>query len=319
MLTQFAELNRNPRLTPIIRRAGAPLRVAVRGRSGVGCTTVSAGLAGAGVAVTTDATAADVSAVVIAETLKPEDRSIIGQSGRPTVVILNKADLAGFGVGGPMAVAHRRAADIRAATGSPTVAMAGLLAIADLDDELIGALRTLVRAPADMTSTDGFVASDHPLPHDVRRRLLDALDRFGIASAVLAVGDGADAATVRALLRRLSLIDRVVEHLDAAGAPVRYRRVRAAVTELRALAVQSGNRQLAEFLVADDTAVAVMAAAVDVVEAEGMHVDRGDDPTAHRRRAVYWRRYGQGPVNALHRSCSADICRGSLRLLGRCR
>jgi hypothetical protein len=197
--------------------------------------------------------------------------------------------------------------------------MVGLLAIADLDDELIGALRTLVRAPADMTSTDGFVASDHPLPHDVRRRLLDSLDRFGIASAVLAIGDGADAVAVRALLRRLSLVDRVVTHLEAAGAPVRYRRVRAAVTELRALAVQSGNRQLTEFLAADDTAVALMAAAVDVVEAEGMHVDRGDDSTAHRRRAVYWRRYGQGPVSALHRSCSEDICRGSLRLLGRCR
>ena len=134
---------------------------------------------------------------------------------------------------------------------------------------------------------------------------------------MLAIGDGADAAAVRAQLRRLSLVDRAVAKLDAAGAPVRYRRVRAAVAELRALAAQSGNRQLAELLVADDTVLAVMAAAVDVVEAEGMHVDRGDDPAAHRRRAVYWRRYGQGPVNALHRSCSADICRGSLRLLGR--
>lgn len=318
-MTQFAEQNRNPRLTPIIRRAGAPLRVAVRGRSGVGCATVSAALSGAGVAVTTDASAADVSAVVIAETLKPEDRLVVRQSDRPTVVILNKADLTGFGAGGPLAVAHRRAADILAATGTPTVAMVGLLAIADLDDELIGALRILVRAPADMASTDAFVASEHPLPREVRRRMLDTLDRFGIASAVLAIGDGADAAAVRTQLRQLSLVDRVTAHLDAAGAPVRYRRVRTAVAELRALAAQSGNRQLTEFLAADDTALAVMAAAVDVVEAEGMHVDRGDDPAAHRLRAVYWRRYGKGPVNALHRSCSADICRGSLRLLGRCR
>jgi len=280
---------------------------------------VSAALTDAGVAVTTDAAAADVSVVVIAETLKPEDRMIVRQSERPTVVVLNKADLSGFGVGGPLALAHRRAADINAATGSPTIAMVGLLAIADLDDELFGALQTLVRAPADLTSTDAFVASDHPLPREVRQRLLDALDRFGIASAVLAIGDGADAAAVRAELRRLSLVDRVVAKLDAAGAPTRYRRVRAAIAELHALAAQSGNRELAELLAADDMVLAVMAVAVDVVEAEGMHVDRGDDPAAHRSRAVYWRRYSRGPVNALHRSCSADICRGSLRLYGRCR
>ena len=319
VLTQFAEQNRIPRLTPIIRRAGSPLHVAVRGRSGVGCATVSAALTDAGVAVTTDAAAADVSVLVIAETLKPEDRAIVMQSDRPTVVVLNKADLSGFGAAGPLALAHRRAADIRAATGSPTVAMVGLLAIAELDDELLGALQTLVRAPADLTSTDAFVASDHPLQREVRQRLLDNLDRFGIASAVLAIGDGADAAAVLAQLRRLSLVDRVVAQLDAAGAPVRYRRVRAAVVELHALAARSGNRELAEFLAGDDTVLAVMAAAVDVVEAEGMHVDAGDDPAAHRLRAVHWRRYGQGPVNALHRSCSADICRGSLRLLGRCR
>ena len=42
---------------------------------------------------------------------------------------------------------------------------------------------------------------------------------------------------------------------------------------------------------------------------------RGDDPAAHLRRAVHWRRYARGPVNALHRSCGADIARGSLRLL----
>ena len=92
--------------------------------------------------------------------------------------------------------------------------------------------------------------------------------------------------------------------------------MRAAIAELHALAVQSGDQQLAELLRTDDTVLAVMGAAVEVVEAEGMHVDRGDGPAAHRRRAAYWRRYGSGPVNALHRSCSADICRGSLRLLG---
>jgi hypothetical protein len=95
--------------------------------------------------------------------------------------------------------------------------------------------------------------------------------------------------------------------------------VRAAISELRVLATRSGNRDLAAFLVADDTVLAVMAAAVDVVEADGIHVDTGDDPGAHRRRAVHWRRYGDGPVAALHQNCSADIRRGSLRLLRRSR
>jgi hypothetical protein len=61
----------------------------------------------------------------------------------------------------------------------------------------------------------------------------------------------------------------------------------------------------------------MMAAAVDVVEAAGLSVDRGDDPSSHLRRAAHWRRYSRGPVDALHRSCGADIARGSLRLLGR--
>ncbi|TFV55703.1 hypothetical protein E4P42_21655 [Mycobacterium sp. PS03-16] len=60
---------------------------------------------------------------------------------------------------------------------------------------------------------------------------------------------------------------------------------------------------------------AAMSAAVDVVQAAGLTVDRGDDPAAHLRRAVRWRHYGRGPVNALHRACAADITRGSLRLL----
>jgi hypothetical protein len=100
---------------------------------------------------------------------------------------------------------------------------------------------------------------------------------------------------------------------------VRYRRVRAAIAELEALAVQSGDSRIAEFLAADDTVIAVMAAAVAVVEGTGLVVDPEDRPRAHLRRAVHWRRYSRGPVNALHRSCGADISRGSLRLLGRTR
>ena len=313
VLTRFAEQNRNPRLTPIIGRARAPVRVAVHGRRGVGRTTVSAALTAAGIAVTTDGADADVSVLVIAESLKPEERL---EAVRSQVIVVNKADLTSFGAEGPLALAQRRAADVHAATNTPAVLMVGLLAIAELDDELMAALRTLVHAPADLTSTDAFVESEHPLPRPLRRRLLDTLDRFGIAHAVVAIADGADGAEVRALLRRISGIGAAVVHVEALAAPVRYRRMRAAITELHSLAVRSGDSQLAGFLAADDTVLAVMGAAVEVVEADGMHVDRGDDLGAHRRRAAHWRRYGSGPVAALHRSCAADICRGSLRLAG---
>jgi hypothetical protein len=306
-------------LTSIIRRIAAPLRVAVRGRDGVGRGTVSAALTAAGVAVTPDAATADVQVVVIAETLKPEDRALLAAFDGPTMTVLNKADLSGFTEGGPLALAHRLAADCRALTGVPTIPMVALLATAELDDELIGGLRTLVTEPADLTSTDAFVRSEHSVPHAVRRRLLETLDRFGIAHAVLALGEGAEATALPALMRRASLVDRVVEHLDAVGAPLRYRRIRSAVTELRVLAVQSGDDQLTEFLSADETVLAMMSAAVDVVEAAGLTVERGDDTRSHLRRAAHWRRYSHGPVNALHRSCGADIARGSLRLLGRAR
>jgi hypothetical protein len=318
-LTRFAEQSHNPRLTPIIRRLAAPLQVAVGGRDGVGRGTVAAALTAAGVTVTADPAAADVRVLVIAEALKPEDRAALANVDRPMLTVLNKADLTGFGAGGPLALAYRRAADYQALTGVPTVPMVALLAIADLDDELVAALRTMVTVPADLTSTDAFVLGEHAVPGPVRARLLDTLDRFGIAHGVMAIDGGADAAAPRTLLRRLSQIDRVVAQLEAAGAPIRYRMVRSAITELRALAVQFGDDRLTEFLSTDETVIAVMAAAVDVVEAAGVAVERGNDAESHLRRAVHWRRYSRGPVDALHRSCGADISRGSLRLLGRVR
>ena len=130
-------------------------------------------------------------------------------TGRPSTV-LNKADLTGLGDGGPLTRAHRRAADCRALTGVPTVPMVALLATADLDDELMSALRALVTEPADLTSTDAFVRTGHPLRPELRRRLLATLDRFGIARAVLALAEGADDATVSTVLRRASQVDRVV-------------------------------------------------------------------------------------------------------------
>ena len=287
------------------------------GRGGVGARTVAAALSAEGVAVTSDMAGADVAVLVIAETLKPEDRALLVAADRPMVTVLNKADLTGLGDGGPLPRAHRRAADCRALTGVPTVPMVALLATAELDDELMRALRALVGEPADLTSTDGFVSCRHSLPAELRARLLATLDRFGIARAVLALDEGADAATVAAVLRRASQVDRVVAHIVAAGAQARYLRLQHAITELRCLAVQS--EELAQFLAADATVLAVMSAAVDVVEAAGVDVDRGDDATAHLRRAVQWRRYSRGPVNALHGRCGADIARGSLRLLGRLR
>ncbi len=56
-----------------------------------------------------------------------------------------------------------------------------------------------------------------------------------------------------------------------------------------------------------------MSAAIEVVEAVGMAVDRDDDLDAHLRRAVAWRRYSRGPVSPLQRRCADDIVRGSLR------
>jgi hypothetical protein len=318
-LTRFAEQNRIPGLTPLIARMSAPLRIAVLGRDGVGRSTVAEALTAAGVTVTPDASAADVRVVVIAESLKPEDRALLAAGDGPTVTVLNKADLTGLGDGGPLPRSHRRAADYRALTGLPTVPMVALLAGAELDDELMSALRVLVTEPADLTSTDAFLGTGHSLRPELRRRLLATLDRFGIARAVLALDEGADDATVSTLLRRASQVDRVVAHIEAASAPVRYRWIQTAISELHCLAAQSGNDRLSEFLSTDESVLAVMAAAVDVVEAAGVMVDRADDVAAHLQRAVHWRRYSRGPVDALHRSCGADIARGSLRLLGRVR
>ena len=312
-LTRFAEGAGDPRITALIDEVRGPLTIGVHGRDGVGRGTVASALADAGITLAEGDIAADVDVVVIAEALKPEDRSMLG-AGR--LVVLNKADLAGFGAGGPIAVSNRRAADIHALTRVPTVPMVGLLAVATLDDELIAALRVLTAEAADLTSTDGFLAAEHSLPPSVRSRLLNTLDLFGIAHGVLALRQGADAATLPSLLRRLSQLDRVTAQIARAGAEVRYRRVCSALVRLRALAAR-GQPALADFLAGDDAVLAVMAAAVDVVRAAGLTVDEDDKPSAHLRRAQHWHRYSRGPVDHIHRNCGADICRGSLRLLRR--
>ncbi|MGZ6778217.1 MAG: hypothetical protein ACXVGO_04385, partial [Mycobacterium sp.] len=163
-LTRFAERTGEARTDRLIDDVRGPVRVAVRGRDGVGRGTVAAALSDAGVTVCEGGTPADVDVVVVAEALKPEDRAMIRADSacsadlrRPVIVVLNKADLTGFGAGGPIAMADRRAAESEALTGVPTVAMVGLLAVAALDDELVDALRVLTVEAADLTSTDGFL------------------------------------------------------------------------------------------------------------------------------------------------------------------
>ncbi len=313
-LTGCAQRTGHPGLSPVIAGLTAPLRVAVSGRDGVGRGTVAAALEGRGVCLSDPGEPTELTVRVIAETLKPEDRTALAAGPTPALTVLNKADLAGHGPGGPWAVAHRRAERCRALTGVPTVPMIALLAHVDLDDELAAALRILPAEPAELCSVDAFVAAPHRVPAPVRARLLSELDRFGIAHAVLAVGRGADRSAVSALLRRLSGVEEVLAALQAAAAPVRYRRVRRALAQVRALAVASPGSGLAEFLTCDATVVAVMAAAAEVVRAAGLAVGPGAGAEAQLRGALRWRRYSRGPVDELHRSCGADIARGALRL-----
>ena len=315
-LARFAVEAGEPRLAAIARQVAAPLRVAVLGRRGVGRSTVAHALASAGLAVTASPANAEVDVYVIAEVVKPEDRDAIAATRNPVLMVLNKADLSGFAASGPIAAARSRCARFSELTGAPTEPMVGLLAVAALDglldDSLWAALRLLATRPADMRSPDGFLAGAHPVPSAVRLRLLETLDLFGITLAVAAIRRAAPAAAIGDLLRHVSGVDAVAEKVAALGTEARYRRVLDAVAELETLAVTDD--RISDFLSADDTVIARMAAAVEVIEATGMQVDARDDPPAHLRRAVRWQRYSRGPAAAIYRSCGADIARGSLRL-----
>ena len=132
-LARFAEQTRDARLSPIVRRAAAPVRIAVHGRSGVGRGTVETALADAGVSIVERAHPADVHIVVIAEAPKPEDRALLAAADGPAMAVLNKADLS---------ASHAWCASI----GVPTVPMVGLLARVTLDAEMMTALRLFVTA-----------------------------------------------------------------------------------------------------------------------------------------------------------------------------
>jgi hypothetical protein len=331
-LAQFAAGLEDPRVTVIAERTAAPLRVAVRGRPGVGRGAVARALDRAGAAkvrvVPLGDDGVDVVVYVTTEVLKPEDLDAIAAAEHPVLAVLNKADLAGSlsgrGADGPIAAARALCKDLASLAGVPMEPMTGLLGVAaqdDLDNAMWAALRMLAAAPGGCLddSHAGFLAADNPVPADVRLRLLDTLDLFGTALAIAAIHQDRTPAQVRALLRRMSGVDAVLARLSVVGAEVLYQRVLAAVADLEALAVGQGRfgERISGFLSRDDTVVARMAAAVDLAEAAGLDVGPVDlhrNAAAHLPRAARFQRYSRASVSDLHRACGADIARGSLRL-----
>ncbi|WP_039890436.1 hypothetical protein [Mycobacterium xenopi] len=314
-LARFADEAGEPRLTAMAQRIAAPLRVAVDGRRGVGRRTVARALAGAGIELAASA-AADVSVRVVAEVVKPEDRDAVAAARQPVLVVLNKADLLGSAGGGRLAAARSHCARLSALAGATVEPMVGLLAVTAVHglvrDSLWAAVQLLAAHPADLRSAEAFLASAHPVPRAERQRLVGTLDLFGLRLAVAAARRRSSPPQVHALLRGASCVDTVVKRIGAAGAEVRYRRVLDVFDELQAMAV--GDQRIGDFLRRDDTVLARMAAAIDVIEAAGLHVEPGDDRAAQLRRAVKWQRHSRRPGPGLHRRCAADIARGSLRL-----
>jgi hypothetical protein len=310
-LQRFAAEAADSRCAVIADRLAAPLRVAVSGRRGVGRSMIAHALARAAqcqqTITTTAGSPADLEIYVLADVVKPEDHAAITSAGRAVSAVLNKADLIattqpGRYPDGPTQAARNRCAQLSARTGLPIVPVVALLAVAVLDDALDDALWAALQV----------LAGGQPVASELRRRLLDTLDVFGTEQAVAAIRGGATRDQTCAALRRLSCIDDLVAKIGAVGAQVRYQRLLDAVAELQTLAV--ADPRVAAFLIRDDTVVARMAAALDVVEAAGMKVDRCQDAAGYLRRAVSWQRYSRGPVAGLHRACGADIARGSLRL-----
>ena len=116
----FADALAGAGLARLADRVRAPLRVGVGGRRGVGVSTVVAALRGAGfdAAHRAEANDWDVDVYVVAEVLKPEDDAALAAARRPAYVVFTKADLAGFGPGGPLSRARRQADRLTAPAGS---------------------------------------------------------------------------------------------------------------------------------------------------------------------------------------------------------
>jgi hypothetical protein len=302
-LARFAAATADGRLTAIAERAAAPLRVAVRGRRGVGRTVVARALDRVAIVDTEP----DLVVYVIAEVVKPEDVRAVQAERRRVLGVLNKADVTGFAGDGPMGLARARCKHFSALLGVPVEPMIGLLAVAAHGDVLDDASWAALRRLAANASTD------------FGPRLVDTLGPLGVAVAVAALRRGKTAAQVRALLRWVSGVDAVSDQVAAVGTEVCYRRVLDAVADLQALAVSDG--EIGEFLARDDAVLARMAAALDfagsLAESTGLQVGSGHDRAAHLAEAVRWQRYSRGPVSDVHRACGADIARGSLRLWSR--
>lgn len=309
----------DPSVGAIAERIAAPIRVGVCGRSGVGRRTVARALDLAGITVAGPADPIDVTVYVTAEVVKPEDRAAIAAARHPVLAVLNKVDTASPLTG----AARTQCAHLAQLLGVAMEPMSGLLAVAALDTSLDepawSALRALAARPDAVldASVDGFLAASDPVARADRGRLLGILDVFGIALVVAAIRQGASAPGARALLRRVSGVDAVVDRLFRVGARVRYQRVRRAVAQLETLAVTDA--RVAEFLCRDDTVLARMAAAEDVAAADGLDgaglaAAVGSGSVDQLARAVWWRRYSTGPVGELQRACGVDIARGALRL-----
>ena len=330
VLTAGAAVLDDPALSRLSADLSAPLRVGVCGRPGAGRAAVRRALRGAGLVVAAPGVAADIGVYVFTETLTPDDRAALAETRLPTVAVLNKADLAGFRDGGPMAIAAARSRELQSSTGVPTRPLAALLAVAAsdpavLDPELMTALRALNGSAAVNPAT---------LSPGIRRRLLVELDLFGVANAVAAVSGGADPAALAALFGQLSGVNSVIAEIDRVGALPRYRRLVDALAPLVGQSVGPLGARVAEFLAGDAVVLARMAAAADVLTAAGeipsgeipaREIPAGeipageipDDsggPDAALRRAISFQRYARGPVAVLHRACGADIVRGELRL-----
>lgn len=302
-LEGFLEGKSVGQLTQVNAQLMRPIRIAVDGRPGVGRRTVARALSARGVSVV-DA-GAEVRVLVIAETLKPEDRAELAASDLPVLIVANKADVCALA---PGFCAPAPATDV--------VPMNGLLCtLTTLDDDVVAALRTFVAVPPDLSSVDAFVTTAHPVERGLRARLLDLLDRFGVGLAVEALATGADPAAALELLHRRSNVDAVLARLNAVAAPARYRRVQSALADLRALAASTDDERLWQFLAADATVAAQLPVALDVLEAAGWAVADVEQSLEPARRALHWDRQARGPLAALPRACAADAVRGALRLL----
>lgn len=304
------------RLAAHARRLTAGVTLSVSGRPGVGVSTVVRALTLAGFVVPgNDGDPGDVRLRVIAEVAKPEDHAALRAAEGPALVVFAKADLCGFDGDGPLANARLRCAELGARTGVSTRPLIGPLAVAGLDpavldDAMLAGLRTLVSVPADLSSVDAFVSGPHDIPVDVRARLLERLDLFGIARAVLELRaePQPDAAALRRALRAASGIDAVCRDLELMVAEARYRRLLMVVADLEAMA--GVDAAVAALLDDERTVTARMAAATAVLQTAGMSVG-----APGLSEALRWQTYGEGPVTALHRACAAELTRGSLRMV----